>query len=380
MNKDSNFKEKNRKLSDTKTEKISSFDYHGGNVIEEARRLGVEIDEVLDASASLIPFDPPHKLYKLLVRSLDNSSLKSYPDRTHHELCSAISSFHGIEPEMVLPGNGAAELFTWAGRDAKEKGLSAIPSPGFADYLRALNCWNASSIHIPLPLNWTSDKPQSFPISPKSEVIWITNPHNPTGQLWSRNSIENLLKNYELVICDEAFLPLVPYGEKESLLPLVPDNSNLIVIRSLTKLFNLAGIRFGYAVSAPDRLKKWAQWRDPWPVNGLAIASGTMLFKDHFLLNEWIRKIHEWVSSEGDLFQAELQKIPGIISHPSSANFLLIESDTSLVALRNKMLQKRILLRDCRSFQGLGERYLRISLQTKTNNNRIINALKHCLN
>ena len=119
---------------------------------------------------------------------------------------------------MVLPGNGASELFTWAARDASLNGISSLPTPGFGDYQRALKCWSASYIHNPIPLSWTNSNPQSFPIKPKTHVLWITNPHNPTGQLWSRSSIEKLLTNYKLVICDEAFFSLTPGGEDQSII------------------------------------------------------------------------------------------------------------------------------------------------------------------
>jgi histidinol-phosphate/aromatic aminotransferase/cobyric acid decarboxylase-like protein len=81
-----------------------------------------------------------------------------------------------------------------------------------------------------------------------------------------------MLDRHALVICDEAFLPLVPEAEAQSMITLVDQHPNLVVIRSLTKLFGVAGLRVGYAVSQPDRLKRWKAWRDPWPVNGIAAA------------------------------------------------------------------------------------------------------------
>ena len=79
-----------------------------------------------------------------------------------------------------------------------------------------------------------------------------------------------MLNRHALVICDEAFLPLVPEAEHQSMIGLVAQHPNLVVIRSLTKLFGVAGLRVGYAIAQPDRLKRWKAWRDPWPVNGIA--------------------------------------------------------------------------------------------------------------
>ncbi len=189
---------------------MNSTPFHGGNLNEEALRIGVHIDQILDASASLVPFGPPDSLKSFLANALGSNALRSYPDCSHKNLKEAISHWHHIDPTMVLPGNGAAELFTWAARDASQLGVSAIPTPGFSDYSRALRCWNASYREISLPLTWSSQSPQPFPLRPNTNVLWITNPHNPTGQLWSRESLEELLQKYLLVICDEAFLPLTP--------------------------------------------------------------------------------------------------------------------------------------------------------------------------
>ena len=352
---------------------------HGGNRIDEAQRLGCRPEQLLDASASLVPFPPSRALQGCLRRALTDNTLRDYPDRSHQRLRDVISNWHGVDPLMVLPGNGAAELFTWAARDAASEGVSGLPSPGFADYGRALRCWQACQQALPLPLSWSGEMPQPFPLLSNSDVLWITNPHNPTGQLWSRASLEPLLARYQLVICDEAFLPLVPDGERQSLVSLVINHPNLVVIRSLTKLFALAGLRLGYAIGTPERLQRWQQWRDPWPLNGLAIAAGIALMADRPAFERWIARVQGWVAQEGLWMQTQLRCLPGIRSYPSAANFLLIRGDVSLVPLRERMAHRRVLLRDCRSFAELGERWLRIGLQQRSGNRRILAAFKALL-
>ncbi len=353
---------------------------HGGNVSGEARRLGVKEDQLLDASASLIPFSLPQSLNRQFIKILSSNSIHRYPDPNHYELKKAIGNSHGIDPSMIIPGNGAAELFTWAAKDASKTGLNGLLSPCFADYERALKCWNGTYTHLPIPLSWHSRYPQPFPLKPQTDVIWINNPHNPTGQLWSHESLAKLLNNHSLVICDEAFLPLVPNGEDQSLLPLTVKHSNLIVIRSLTKLFGIPGLRLGYAVSNAHRLTNWSQWRDPWPMNAIAIAAGTMLMSDSSLLSNWIHKIQHWVKEEGEWLYKELNNIPGITPHLSSTNFLLISAKFSLIPIKELLAKERILLRDCRSFKGLGENWLRIGLQKRKENRKIIAALTRLLN
>jgi len=344
---------------------------HGGEVQAAARRLARPEHLLLDASASLVPWSP-----RLRLGFGGVATLRAYPDRSHSSLRHCLAAVHGIPPAALLPGNGAAELFTWAARDAAEAGVSVLPSPRFDDYSRALACWAGSSRSIPLPTDWSTALPQSYPLADSGEVLWICNPHNPTGQLWSRSSLEPLLSRYALVICDEAFLPLVPNGEQQSLIPLVEHHPNLVVIRSLTKLYGIAGLRLGYAVAHPERLQRWAEWRDPWPVNGVALAVGERLLASPRRYRRWCDRVQRWTATEGVWMQQRLSALPGMTPMPSAANFLLIRAEHSLVPLREAVERHhRILLRDCRSFEGLGECWLRIGLQSRRNNRRIVRAL-----
>ena len=371
---------------------------HGGNRLAAARRLGCRPDQLLDASASLVPFGPPARLRRRLARLLaEGAALRDYPDRSYWDLRQAIAFHHGLDAAAVLPGNGAAELFTWAARDAAAAGTSLLPTPGFADYRRALACWQGGWQSLPLPLDWTSAGPgplpglssdgPSLPPGPEDppalslpagpQVLWITNPHNPSGQLWSRQALEPLLQRFALVIVDEAFLPLVPGGEAQSLVPLLADHPQLVVVRSLTKLLSIAGLRLGYALGDPGRLARWSGWRDPWPVNGLAAAAGDALLGDR----RWLRRVQGWVAREGPWLQARLAAIPGLDPRPSSVNYLLLRGyrdgqALELEPLRLALEQRhRILLRDCRSFEGLDGTWLRLALQDRAGNRRLLAAL-----
>ena len=115
---------------------------HGGNREALADQLGCRPDQLLDASASLAPWTPR-------LRRPSRQSVRDYPDRRQQRLRQAIAEFHGLKPHQVLPGNGAAELFTWAARDAARAGLNVLPAPGFADYSRALSTWQATTRHEP---------------------------------------------------------------------------------------------------------------------------------------------------------------------------------------------------------------------------------------
>ena len=341
---------------------------HGGNILTQAKKLNLLPSKIIDSSASLVPFEPPKLILDVLISEIKTLGFRYYPERNLNSFREIIGEFHQIDPDNILLGNGASELITWAGYEASKSGASCIPSPGFVDYERSLNCWNASFDYSELPKNWSNSFPQTFPIKPICDVLWITNPHNPTGQLWDKKSLEIILKKYKLVICDEAFLAITPNGEKESLIPLTKTYDNLLVIRSLTKLFNIAGLRLGYIIGSSEKLKKWDIKRDPWPLNSFAIKAGIELLSNKIHYEEWTSKIHEWVNTEKNWVSNELSKIKNLKVHNSSTNFFLIESKFSLSSNIHYLEKKGILIRECNSFRFLNEKWARISLQTRKNN------------
>ena len=341
---------------------------HCLNILTQAKKLNLLPSKIIDSSASLVPFEPPKLILDVLISEIKTLGFRYYPERNLNSLKEIIGEFHQINPDNILPGNGASELITWAGYEASKSGASCIPSPGFVDYERSLNCWNASFDYSELPKNWSNSFPQTFPIKPICDVLWITNPHNPTGQLWDKKSLEIILKKYKLVICDEAFLAITPNGEKESLIPLTKKYDNLLVIRSLTKLFNIAGLRLGYIIGSSEKLKKWNIKRDPWPLNSFAIKAGIELLSNKILYEEWTSKIHDWVNTEKNWVSNELSKIKNLKVHNSSTNFFLIESKFSLSSNIHYLEKKGILIRECNSFRFLNEKWARISLQTRKNN------------
>ena len=341
---------------------------HGGDIFNSAKKLNLLPSQIIDSSASLVPFEPPKIVLDALHSEIKMQGFRYYPERNLDDLREIIGEFHQINPDNILPGNGASELITWAGYEASKFGKSCIPSPGFVDYERSLNCWGASFSYLELPKIWSNNFPQPFPLNPTCDVLWITNPHNPTGQLWDKNSLEIILKKYKLVICDEAFLAITPNGEKESLIPLTKTHENLLVIRSLTKLFNIAGLRLGYVIGSSEKLRKWNIKRDPWPLNSFAIKAGIELLSNRNFYEEWTNKIHNWINTEKNSISNDLSKIKNLKIHHSSTNFFLIESKFSLSSNIDYLENKGILIRECSSFRFLNEKWARISLQSRKNN------------
>ena len=345
---------------------------HGGNLAWAAALAGCPPDAILDFSASISPLGPPNSAIAAILSQIGN--LKHYPDPNYSELRLALSHFHQLPPEWILPGNGSAELLTLIGRELAQLAATILITPAFGDYYRTLKAYNAKVLECPLLLvtgHWSLviDKGQRT----KDKGLLLNNPHNPTGKIFSRESILPYLEQFALVVVDEAFMDFVPPNEEQSLIPVVQEYRNLVVLRSLTKFYSLPGLRLGYAIAHPDCLAKWQLWRDPWPVNTLAAAAAIAALQD----TEFQQQTWAWLPpARNQLFQG-LAEIPGLQPQVSAANFLLVESQQSTSQLQQQLLQHyQILIRDCLSFKELGDRFFRVAVRSHADNQRLLTALK----
>ena len=344
---------------------------HGGNLAWAAAVAGCPPGAILDFSASINPLGPPDSTLAAIKSQLGN--IKHYPDPNYSELKQVLGCFHQLPSEWILPGNGSAELLTWVGRELAQVAATVLPTPTFGDYYRALEAFNALVLEFPMSfintdLSLIFDKG----LRTKDKGLLLNNPHNPTGKLLSRDAILPYLKEFALVVVDEAFMDFLHPREEQSLIDVVPEFPNLVILRSLTKFYSLPGLRLGYAITHPERLKKWQSWRDPWAVNSLAAAAAAAAVEDkHFQQQTW-----EWLpKARSDLFKG-LADIPGLQPLKGAANFLLVESKHSTSELQQKLLQHhQILIRDCLSFPELGSRYFRVAVRLKADNQRLVRAM-----
>lgn len=318
--------------------------------------------------------------------------LIAYPDPNYHQLRTALSQLHPtLSPDWILPGNGSAELLTWASRELSQLEETCLITPAFSDYQRALKAFGAkvreyplanfgfSILDLQLPIENPSCAESAPWVRPKIQNrlgLLLNNPHNPTGQLFDREAIEPLIEQFALVVVDEAFMDFLPPEQQQSLISVVQDYDNLVILRSLTKFYSLPGLRLGYCVAHPDRLSRFQEWRDPWPVNVLAAAAAVAVVQD----TEFQRQTWEWLPKvRSQLFQG-LASLPGLQPYPSAANFLLVQSEQSSSRLQEKLLKhSQILIRDCLSFPELGDRYFRVAVRTQADNQRLLEGLKTIL-
>ena len=344
---------------------------HGGNLAWAAQLAQCPPSVILDFSASINPLGPPASALNAIASHL--TDLRHYPDPSYRELRGAIAQFHAISPDWILPGNGAAELLTWACRELANLPQTHRLVPAFSDYGRALDAFAASIVDWPIPIRerCAIDENRSIPIpTTATGGLLLNNPHNPTGQLFTVAQILPLLNQFDLVVIDEAFMDFLPPADQESLIDRVADFPNLVILRSLTKFYSLPGLRLGYAIAHPDRLDRYQQWRDPWSVNALAAAAGEVILAD----GEFQQKTWDWLKvARSQLFDGFHQL--GLKPLPGAANFLLVECESSVELQRQMLQQHHVLIRDCLSFVELGDRFFRVAVRTEAENQRLLDGL-----
>jgi L-threonine-O-3-phosphate decarboxylase len=360
---------------------------HGGNCGWAAAKIGCQPQDVLDFSASINPLGPPPSAIAAIHDHL--ASLVSYPDPDYWQLRQALGGMHDLDWEWVLPGNGAAELLTWACRELAEWPLTYLPTPSFGDYGRALRAFQAEVHQCSLwptsheagcklaPIDLKQALGATGSVYPTRDCgLLLNNPHNPTGGLLTVEVILPYLEQFGLVVVDEAFMDFLPPSQQQSLIAWVQHYPNLVVLRSLTKFYSLPGLRLGYAIAHPSRLTRWQQWRDPWPINTLAAAAGCAIVQDlDFQHRTWC-----WLQATKPEFFKGLAALPGLSPWPGAANFLLVQSAHSVTWLQQQLLERdRILIRDCLSFPELGDAFFRVAIRTQSDNQRLLNGLAQIL-
>lgn len=350
---------------------------HGGNIEWAASIAGCNPEEILDFSASINPLGMPESVVQTLRSPAVFAQIHHYPDPNYKRLRQAIAAHHQISPDCVLPGNGVAELLTWVCKDLAGLASVTLPVPAFNDYFRALKAAGANLQKVPMGFAQNQDCVNDFSLllNPGRESVGIllNNPHNPTGKLYQRDRLVQLLDRYDLVVIDEAFMDFLPTEASQSLVDLVESYPNLVILRSLTKFYALPGLRIGYAIAHPDRLKTWQMWRDPWSVNCLAMEAAIAALGD----KEFQCKTWQWLPNARASLHQNLGKIPGMKPIMGAANFLLVKSEAqSVIQLRDYLLaEHRILIRDCHSFPELGDRYFRLCVKILAEQEKLLQGI-----
>lgn len=331
---------------------------------------------IIDFSTNVNPLGPSPKVLSTIKKNI--KLISAYPDPDSKELKNAIMEYVGIDKEHIVVGNGANELIhLFADVFVKKGDKVVIPMPTFFEYEFACDKNSGNINYVELD-DFGFDKESMIDaIGKGTKVVFICNPNNPSGMLAYRKDLESVLEhaynNNTLVMLDECFIEFVEEPEKNSFAKYVGEYENLIVLRTLTKAFGLAGLRVGYCLASKKISHVLNRAKVPWSVNALAQKAAIAALSDLAHLE----KTRRLVRKEKKYLQDNIAKMKQFKAYRSDANFFLIKlSNIDSLSLQERLLKKGILIRDCSTFTGMGTDFVRVAPQKHTANVSLLNALK----
>ena len=388
-------------------EKETKMDFHGGNIYKVFREKNIK--EILDYSSNINPYGIPESLKKRITENLE--ILERYPDPDYIELRQKLAHLNKVDMSNIILGNGATEIIFLFMKVINPKKI-LIAAPTFGEYERAVkamkrvenssilgnsdkkkddeNSCGKQKIKIEyfelkenddFKLNIHNLKNE---LEKKYDLLIMCNPNNPTGKFLKLDETEEILKecnkyNTKLFI-DEAFIDFLKDGIKESIINTKEDKQNLFVTRAFTKFFAMPGLRLGYGIYFDKKLeKRISEKKEPWSVNNIAEMAGLTVLDD----TKYIEETLKWIAEEKTYVYEKLNEINGIKPYKTEVNFITVKIEDNFILkglnvkiLRGKMIEKGILIRDASNFKFLDERFFRLAIKNRKNNDRVIETLK----
>lgn len=306
---------------------------------------------VVDFSVNLNPLGMPPQVARVLREQID--AFDAYPDLQCRELVAAISAFEGVPKEWIVPTAGGSDLFVRIAL-ALEPRRACIVQPEFSGYTHSLGL-------VGCAVGQTMEG---------ADIRFMSRPNNPTGTLTSMDEVRERLEECErlgaYLVLDEAF---IDFTDAESAVCLCAEHPKLIIARSMTKMYSIAGLRLGYGICSDTDLvaRLWAcgaEWAVSTPAQLAGIAA--------LACEDWPQRTREFVAAQRQVLKAGLAAC-GMERISGEANFLLFHSP---VELYEPLLERGFMIRTCESFEGLGEGWYRVAVRSEHDNAALLEALR----
>ncbi|WP_353616478.1 threonine-phosphate decarboxylase CobD [Clostridium sp. D33t1_170424_F3] len=347
---------------------------HGGDIYSLQREKG---EAPLDFSANINPLGMPPGAVKAAMDSLEECV--HYPDPLCRALRDAISVYESVSPEQIVCGNGAADLIFRITAAAKPR-TALLPVPTFAEYEQALTAVGCECRFYSLKDTNDFALMEDFlqELTPEVDIVFLCNPNNPTGRTIKKDLLLQIVercKNCSIrLVVDECFNDFLDEPGNHTMKPHLNAYPNMVLLKAFTKIFAMPGLRCGYALSADlrfiDALYTEGQ---PWSVSIPAQKAGIAALTDEAYLkdtNRLIRQERVWLARNLEQLGAKV--------YPPEANYILFRIEDA-GAVQKRLADKGILVRGCGNYRGLDDRYLRVAVRGRKENERLIDALENSL-
>lgn len=324
----------------------------------------------LDANENPYPF--PQEVLEQVYREMAAEGYNRYPDPMAVKLRESLAAYTGVSPDGIMVGNGSDELILYLMLTFATGAKFVVASPSFVMYELQGRIASAQKVDVPRKSDFHLDLAamQEAASDPAVKLVIICTPNNPTGTPTPRSEIESILQSTgALVVVDEA------YGEfgGESCIPLLDRYPNLVVLKTLSKAFGLAGLRVGYVLAGAPVINELLRVKQPFNVNVFSQTAARVIMSNLPVFQSRIATILK----ERDRLFAALTAVPGVETFPTAANFILFRTALPAAAVYQGLLERRVLVRRA---DGAGSpRCLRVAVGTPEENDAFLAALKEIL-
>jgi histidinol-phosphate aminotransferase len=350
--------------------------YQPGRPIEEvARELNLPADSIIKVASNENPFGPSPLALAALQKAITGVNL--YPDGNAFYLKQKLAARHGIEPGNLILGNGSNEIIEFVAHALLEDSTQAnvvVSQYCFAIYPIVAKMFGANVVTVPAK-KYGHDLPAMLrAVTPQTRIIFVANPNNPTGTLAPREEVIQFVNDVPddvLLVMDEAYIEFL--DDAVDLVPLIRlgARKNLILMRTFSKIYGLAGLRVGYGIGSAEFISALEKVRQPFNINSLAQSAALAALDDE----EHVRKTRANNSAGLEFFARAFRELK-LESVPSYANFVLVRVGDGAKVF-DAMQRLGVIVRPMGGYQ-LPE-WIRLSIGTPAENNRALNALKEAL-
>ncbi len=348
--------------------------YVPGRPIEEvAREIGMPADDIIKIASNENPLGPSPRAIEALQNILPKLNL--YPDGNAFYLRKKLADIHDLAPNNLVFGNGSNEIIEFVGHALMRPGVDVIVSQySFAIYPIMAKLFGANVITVPAKDYGHDLKAMVAAITPNTRVMFVATPNNPTGTLSSKGDLAELVNQvppHVMLVIDEAYIEFLK--DPVDFLPLIRrgDFPNILLMRTFSKIFGLAGLRVGYGIGHPEVIAALEKIRQPFNLN-LPAQIGAMAALDDL---DHVMKTRALNQAGLDFYELAFRKL-GLEFIPSAANFILVKVGDGQKAFQG--LQQRGVITRPMGGYGLPE-WLRISVGTGAENERCIKVLTQVL-
>jgi histidinol-phosphate aminotransferase len=324
-------------------------------------------ERVVKLNTNENPFPPSGKVMQA-IREIEPEALRRYPNPTADAFRDAAARVLGVKRENLLAGNGSDDILTVVTRTfVPPGGTLAHPHPTYSLYPVLAQIEEAKTAPVPWEANW--QLPIDALLATKADAIYLANPNAPSGTFVPPATIAALAEQFDgLLLIDEAY---VDFAE-DNCLSLVADHANVVISRTLSKAYALAGMRFGYAVAQEAVIDQMMKVKDSYNTDAISIAAAAAAISDQ----EYARMTWDNVKQERARMAEELAKL-GFDVLPSQANFLLAKVPGDAKQMYHDLKSMGILIR---YFDAPGLRdYIRVTIGTSQENNAMLGSIRNLL-